>query len=102
MSLTIGNAAAVLEHTEPRAPARGYTHTRHQACRVGPGDLWCPTAGQRPHTVTAIRSKQGLVELTDQFGVCYRYPADALLSTVVLDPRACRAVGAMPISSAAD
>jgi len=92
MSLTISNAVAVLEHTELRPPARGYTHTRHHACRVGPGDLWCPSTDQRPHTVTACRRKQDSVELTDQFGVSYRYPATALLATVVLDPRASRSV----------
>ena len=96
MSLTLGNAVVVLEHTELRPPARGYTHTRHQACRVSPGDLWCPLPDQRPHTVTATRSKQGSIELTDQFGVRYPYPADALLSTVILDPRATR-----PVSTAA-
>lgn len=92
MSLTLGNAVVVLEHTELRAPARGYTHTRHQACRVSPGDLWCPLPDQRPHTVTATRAKQGSVELTDQFGIRYTYPADMVLSTVIVDPRAARSV----------
>lgn len=92
MSLTLGNAVVVLEHTELRAPARGYTNTRHQACRISPGDLWCPTADPRPHTVTDTRTRQGSIELVDQFGVRYCYPANAVLSTVILDPRPARSV----------
>jgi hypothetical protein len=99
MSLTLGNAVEVFEHTELRAPARGFTRTCHQACRVSPGDLWFPVAEQRPHTVTTTRAKAGSIELTDQFGVRYRYPADALLSTVVLDPRPSHFVSAVPAST---
>ena len=99
MSFSLSNAAVISEHIELPAPARGYTRTRHQACRVSPGDLWCPSTrtgepDQRPHTVTATRAKQGSIELVDQFGVRYRYPSDALLYTVILDPRTSRTFSA--------
>jgi hypothetical protein len=86
MCLTAANAAAVLDHRESAAPARGYTCTRHHAGYIMPGDLWRPDPGGAPHTVTDVVRHDGQVTVTDQYGAVYRYPAGSLIPTAVPDP----------------
>ncbi len=87
MCLTIANATAIRGHQDNPPPARGFTRTRHHAGYLSPGDLWRPGDDQRPpHTVMTVSHPHGgSVVLTDQFGVSYRYSADAVIPTVVLD-----------------
>jgi len=85
MCLTLGNAAAVLEHRAHSTPRGSYTETLHHVGHLGPGDLWRPTDG-RPLVVTEVRSRGNQVTVTDQLGQAHRYPADALVPTAVRDP----------------
>ena len=86
MCLTIANATAIRGHQDNPPPARGFTRTRHHAGYLSPGDLFRPGDDRcLPHTVMTVSHHHGNVVLTDQFGVSYRYSADAVIPTVVLD-----------------
>jgi hypothetical protein len=89
MCLTLANATDIRDHQDTPPPGRGYTRTHHRAGYLEPGDLWRPDderiIAQRPHTVMAVSRAPGHVVLTDQFGVSFRYPADSVIPTVVLD-----------------
>ena len=87
MSLTVSNAAVVLDHRDGNAGSPGYTRTRHHIGHLSPGDLWCPDPQSRPHTVITVNSRAGHVVLTDQFGVAYHYLPGAVIGTAVPDPR---------------
>ena len=86
MGLTLDNAADVFDHREPPLPGRGYTRTRHHNGHLTPRDQWRPDPNQPPRTITATRRRHGRITLTDQTGVSYPYPADALIPTAVPDP----------------
>ena len=89
MCLTLANATDIRDHQDNPPPERGYTRTHHRAGYLEPGDLWRPDEGQasggRPHTVMAVSRGTGQVVVTDQFGVSFRYSADCIVRTVVLD-----------------
>lgn len=86
MSLTLDNAAEVLDHCVAGTPNGGFTRTSHHAGHIGPGDLWRPKQGGRPHTVTELRRHHDRIFLIDQAGETYSYPATAVLPTAVVDP----------------
>jgi hypothetical protein len=89
MCLTLANATDIRDHQDNPPPRRGYTRTQHRAGLLEPGDLWRPdnglTAAERPHTVLAVSRGRGQVVVTDQFGVSFRYAADCIIPTVVVD-----------------
>ena len=86
MCLTIANAAAICGHQDNPGPARSFTRTRHHAGYISPGDLFRPEDDQNwPRTVMTVGHHHGKVVFTDQYGVSYRYAADAVIPTVVLD-----------------
>ena len=87
MCLTLGNAAAVLDHQDARPPAPGYTRTRHHIGHLGPGDRWFPGPRPLPHTVTEVHHRDDRIVLTDQYGGNYTYPGDAVIDTAVPDVR---------------
>ncbi len=86
MSLTLANAAEVLDHCAATTPCGGFTRTSHRAGHIEPGDLWRPDPFERPHTVTEVRRRGKEVVLMDQVGDTYRYPVDAVVATAVSDP----------------
>ena len=87
MSLTLSNAALVLDHHQGRAFTPGYTRARHHIGHVSPGDLWRPDPDGPPRTVTALARRSGRIVLIDQYGVVHRYQPGAVIDTAVLDPR---------------
>jgi hypothetical protein len=87
MCISLRNAVAVLDHRDGRIPRRGYTCTRHHIGHLGPGDWWLPGLGAAPRTVTDVHRRDGRIILTDQYGIDYPYPADAVIPTAVPDPR---------------
>jgi len=87
MCISLRNAVAVLDHRDGRTPHPGYTCTRHHIGNLGPGDWWFPEPGAAPHTVTDVHRRDGSIILTDQYGIGYPYPADAVIPTAVPDPR---------------
>lgn len=86
MSLTLANAAEVLDHCFASTPNGGFTRTSHHAGHISPGDLWRPEQGGRPRTVTELRRHADRIILTDQLGDTYSYPTTAVLPTAVVDP----------------
>ncbi len=86
MSLTLANAAEVLDHCAANTPGGGFTRTSHRAGHIDPGDLWRPQPFERPHTVTEVRRRREEVVLIDQVGDSYSYPVQAVLATAVSDP----------------
>lgn len=86
MSLTLANAAEVLDHRVTTTPNGGFTRTTHHAGYLGPGDLWRPEQWGLPHTVTELRRHAGRIVLIDQVGETYTYPTNAVLATAVADP----------------
>ena len=104
MCLTLRNAVEVLDHRAERTTVIGHTRTRHHIGNLSPGDWWFPgpdplphtvcldvTQNSRldplPHTLTAVRRRDGHVVLADQFGGSYSHPFDAVVPTAVRDPR---------------
>ncbi len=87
MCVTLRNAVEVLDHRAERKPVIGHTRTRHHIGNLSPGDWWFPGPDPLPHTVTAVRRRDGHIVLTDQFGGSYSHPCDAVLPTAVRDPR---------------
>lgn len=89
MCLTLANATDIGDHQDTPPPGRGYTRTHHRAGYLEPGDLWRPDGelhGEgRPHTVMAASRGTGQVVVTDQYGVSFRYSADCIVPTVVVD-----------------
>ena len=89
MCLTLANAAAIRDHQDSPPPGRGYTRTQHHAGYLTPGDLWRPDGEadptHGPRTVMAVRHREGCVVLTDQYGITYPYPEDAVIATAVAD-----------------
>lgn len=86
MSLTVANAAEVLDHCVTPAGTGGFTRTLHHAGYLEPGDLWRPEPSGWPHTVTELRRHAGRVILVDLVGDTYSYPINAVLATAVADP----------------
>ena len=86
MSLTLANAAEVLDHCVANTANGGFTRTSHCAGHISPGDLWRPGRCDRPRTVTELRRRDDRVILIDQIGETYAYPVDAVLPTAVPDP----------------
>lgn len=86
MSLTLANAAEVLDHCPAITPNSGFTRTSHHAGHLSPGDLWRPEQRGRPHTVTELRRHHDEIVLIDQVGQTYGYPINAVLATAVADP----------------
>ncbi len=91
MSLTLDNAAEVLDHCVANTANGGFTRTSHCAGHIGPGDLWRPEQWNRPRTVTGIRRRADQIILIDQTGETFSYPAHAVLPTAVPDPLPCTA-----------
>ncbi len=91
MSLTLDNAAEVLDHCVANTANGGFTRTSHCAGHISPGDLWRPQQEDRPHTVTELKRRTDRVILIDQIGETYSYPVDAVLPTAVPDPLPCAA-----------
>ena len=89
MCLTLANATEIREHQDTPPPGRGFTRTQHRAGYLEPGDLWLPdgqpVSAARPHTVMAVSRGTGQVAVTDQYGVSFRYAADCIVPTIVLD-----------------
>jgi hypothetical protein len=86
VSLTLANAAEVLDHCASKTPGGGFTRTCHHAGHLSPGDLWRPEQRGRPHTVTELRRHADRIILIDQAGETYSYPTNAILATAVADP----------------
>ncbi len=86
MSLTLANAAKVMDHCAANTANGGFTRTSHCAAHISPGDLWCPQERAEPHTVTELRRRDDQLILVDQMGETYRYPVTAVLPTAVPDP----------------
>ena len=87
MCLTVRNAVAALDHQDGRPPTPGYTRTRHHIGHLGPGDWWFPGPGADPHTVTDVHRRDRRIVLTDQYGIDFTYPAEAVIPTAIPDPR---------------
>ena len=87
MCLTLLNAVTVLDHQDGRSPGQGYTRTRHHIGHLDPGDRWFPGPDPLPHTVTGVRRRDGQIVLTDQYGISFSHPGDAVVSTAVPDRR---------------
>ena len=87
MCVTLRNAVEVLDHRAERTTVIGHTRTRHHIGNLSPGDWWFPGPDPLPHTVTAVRRRDGHIVLTDQFGIGYPYPTDVVIATAVPDPR---------------
>jgi hypothetical protein len=87
MCLTLRNAVAVLDHRVGWSPVPGYTRTEHHIGHLSPGDWWFPGAEPVPRIVTGLRRRGDRIVLTDQYGITYYHPDDAVLSTAVPDPR---------------
>lgn len=86
MSLTLANAAEVLDHCVTTTGTGGFTRTFHHAGYLEPGDLWRPERLGWPHTVTELRRHVDQITLVDLLGDTYSYPTNAVLATAVADP----------------
>jgi len=86
VSLTLANAAEVLDHCAATTPNGGFTRTSHHAGHLEPGDLWRPEQWGWPHTVTELRRHADRITLIDQVGHSYSYPINTVLPTAVADP----------------